>query len=108
MATYGRRRFGPAVVGWGESLHPLRRIAPLTGANRSTQTPQDEAFGFAARTEPWAVNLRTHAPTSLQNVMAAFSSYPWLALRATRWKGYASGPRVGACRRIGEACIRGW
>ena len=96
------------MVHWCESRYPLGRIAPLTGANRSTQTPQDEAFGFAARTEPWAVNLRTHAPTSLQNVMAAFSSYPWLALRATRWKGYASGPREDVCRRIGEACIRGW
>jgi hypothetical protein len=35
------------------------------------------------------------------------TSCPWLALRATRSRGYASGPREGACRRIGRACIHG-
>jgi hypothetical protein len=35
------------------------------------------------------------------------TSSPWLSLRATRSKGCGSGPRVGACRRIGQACIRG-
>ena len=35
------------------------------------------------------------------------TSCPWLSLRATRSKGYASGLPVGACRRIGRGCIRG-
>ena len=34
------------------------------------------------------------------------TSYPWLSLRATRSKGYASGLLVGACQLIGRACIR--
>ena len=34
------------------------------------------------------------------------TSSPWLSLRAKRSRGYASGPLVGACRRIGRACIR--
>jgi hypothetical protein len=35
------------------------------------------------------------------------TSYPLLSLRATRSRGHASGPRVGASRRIGRGCIRG-
>jgi hypothetical protein len=35
------------------------------------------------------------------------TSSPWLSLRATRSRAYASGPRVGACRRTGLGCIRG-
>ena len=35
-------------------------------------------------------------------------SCPWLSLRATSSKGYASGPREDVCRRIGRGCIRGW
>ena len=34
-------------------------------------------------------------------------SCPWLSPRATRSKAYVSGLPVGACRRIGRACIRG-
>ena len=45
----------------------------------------------------------TYMPTS----MAAVSSYPWLALRATRSRGSACGLPVDVCRRIGRACIRG-
>jgi len=35
------------------------------------------------------------------------TSYPWLSLRATRSRTYASGLPVGACRRIERGCIRG-
>ena len=35
------------------------------------------------------------------------TSCPWLSLRETRSRGYASGPQVGASRLIGRACIRG-
>ena len=31
-------------------------------------------------------------------------SCPWLSLRATSSKGYASGPREDVCRRIGRGC----
>ncbi len=39
--------------------------------------------------------------------MAAFESYPWLALLATRSRGYGSGLSVVACRQIGRVCIHG-
>ena len=35
------------------------------------------------------------------------TSCPWLSRRATRSRGYDSGPPVGACRLIGRGCIRG-
>ena len=51
--------------------------------------------------------LERSAAQRLRTTMAAVWSYPWLSLRATRSKGYASGLPVGACRRIGRVCIRG-
>jgi len=51
--------------------------------------------------------FRARAAPSLCTTMAAISSYPWPSLRATRSRACGSGPRVGACRRIGRGCIRG-
>ena len=49
--------------------------------------------------------LERSAANRLRTTMAAVWSYPWLSLWATRSKGYASGPPVGAYRRTGRACI---
>ena len=60
-----------------------------------------------AKTVTSQEDFQARAATSLPTTTAAVSSYPWLSLRATRSKGYASGLPVGACRLIGRACIRG-
>ena len=51
--------------------------------------------------------FQARAATGLPTSMAAVSSSPWLSLRGTRSRASVSGPPVGACRRIGRACIRG-
>jgi hypothetical protein len=69
-----------------------QRVSPR-GRQREAQQPGTQQERSAAQ--------------RLHTTMATAWSYPWLSLRATRSKGYASGPRGGVCRRIGRACIRG-
>jgi hypothetical protein len=68
-----------------------------TTTSRSTTQP----------TNTPTTQLERSAANRLRTTMAAVRSSPWLSLRATRSRGYASGLPVGAYRRIGRGCIRG-
>ena len=80
----------------------------------STQTTTESPTGqhTASRTTTQPTNtpttqLERSAANRLRTTMAAVSSSPWLSLRATRSRGYASGRPVGACRQIVRGCISG-
>jgi len=73
---------------------------PTTGQHTTSRTTTQP-------TNTPTTNLERSAANRLRATMTAISSSPWLSLRATRSRGYASGLPVGACRLIGRACIRG-
>jgi hypothetical protein len=56
---------------------------------------------------PIAGTNQRREPVVVYSFRPPRTSYPWLSLRATRSKAYASGLPAGVCRRIGPACIRG-
>jgi hypothetical protein len=75
-------------------------------------TSHDTSQHTASRTTTQPTNtpttqLERSAAQRLRTTMAAALSYPWLSLRATRSRDYASGPWAVACRRTGRGCIRG-
>ncbi len=73
---------------------------PSTGQQVSPRGRQCEAQQPVKQQE-------RNAAQRLRTTTAAALSFPWLPLRATKSRGYGSGPPVGACRRIGWGCIRG-
>ena len=78
-----------------------------------TTTSHDTGQHTASRTTTQPTNtpttqLERSAAQRLRTTMAAVSSSPWRSLRATRLRACDSGLPVGACRRTGRACIRGW
>jgi hypothetical protein len=78
--------------------------ATTTGPQTSPHNASRSATSF---TNTPTTQFERSAAQRRRSAMAAAWSYPWLSLRATRSKGYVSGPPVGACRLIGRACIRG-
>jgi len=79
----------------------------------ATTTSHDTGQTSSRRTTTQPTNtpttqLERSAAQRLRTTMAAVWSYPWLSLRPTRSRACGSGLPVGACRRIGQACIRGW
>jgi hypothetical protein len=89
-------------IGTG-SIHGSRPTRGTTGWTRSRpgrMTPT-EPRPRSSRAAGWRVFWTCRSFKPLR------ASYPWLSLRATRSKGYASWLPVGACRRTDRACIRG-
>jgi len=73
---------------------------PTTGPHTTSRPTTQPTNTPLSRSEHYAANrFRTTTPST-----ASCSSLP---LRATRSKGYASGPTVGVCQRTTRGCVRG-
>jgi hypothetical protein len=80
-----------------------------TATTTSTDTSQHTPTRGQQRESQQPVTQQERSATDrLRTTMAVVKlAFTWLSLRATGSKDYASGPREGACRRIGLVCIRG-
>ena len=96
------RQFSPAAPA---IQFPFKETVIHMSTATTTQPTTGQTSSRRTTTQPTSTpttQLERSAANRLRATMAATWSYPWLSLRATRSRGYASGLPEDACRRIGR------